>query len=61
MKRYPNVSKYLRYLLLTVFLAGMAVMFVGCSTPEAENVSERPWTKQRRWEHGLPSAVYEGQ
>ena len=45
--------------LLLVLLGGL--LFPGCATDEAsENVSTRPWSQPRGWEHGLPSGINEG-
>ncbi|MBT5925063.1 MAG: hypothetical protein HOH33_00425 [Verrucomicrobia bacterium] len=32
----------------------------GCSTPDPENTSARPWSQPRSWEHGLPTNIMEG-
>lgn len=32
----------------------------GCSTPDPENASVRPWNAPKSWENGLPSAMTEG-
>lgn len=39
---------------------GLMALSVGCSTPDADNMSARPWNAPRSWESGLPSSVYEG-
>lgn len=32
----------------------------GCTTPEGDNTSVRPWNAPKNWETGLPSMMTEG-
>ena len=48
-----------RWLFLCLLLTALLAL-VGCATPEAENLSERPWNTPKGWETGLPSTINEG-
>jgi len=47
-----------------LLLFGLALLtmgsLTGCSTPDPENNSARPWNQPRSWENGLPSNMMEG-
>ena len=43
-----------------LLLATGALLLNGCSTPDADNASARPWNSPKSWENGLPSAMTEG-
>ncbi len=45
------------FLLLLVITA---TVLSGCSTPDPENASVRPWNSPKSWENGLPSQMTEG-
>jgi hypothetical protein len=48
-----------RWALLLLLVLG-AIGWGGCATsPEAENLSERPWNAPQGWESGLPGAMYD--
>jgi len=55
MKKHSK-RKYI-WLALTLLVLGAAN---GCSTPDPENASARPWNQPRGWEHGLPTNIMEG-
>lgn len=53
MKRNRSIG----WLLLMAVMLGIAG---GCSTPDTENMAERPWNAPKSWEHGLPPSIMEG-
>jgi len=48
-----------RWLLLLLALAG-SLLSTGCTTPDDQNLSSRPWAAPRSWESGLPASILEG-
>jgi hypothetical protein len=52
----------MKQLFLLSFVLGFIalVLSTGCSTPDPENTSARPWSQPRSWEHGLPTNIMEG-
>ncbi len=52
------MKKVIQWSLLITFVA--LVFTTGCSTPDPENTSARPWSQPRSWEHGLPTNIMEG-
>ncbi|MFL2921916.1 MAG: hypothetical protein ACJ0BN_05825 [Limisphaerales bacterium] len=52
----------MKHFLLLSFVLGVIALALntGCSTPDPDNTSARPWSQPRGWEHGLPTNIMEG-
>ena len=45
------------WILLSVIL--LSTVAAGCSTPDSQRLSERPWNSPKGWEHGIPQSLLE--
>ena len=45
--------------LLAVVALGAVLLTVGCSMPDPDNQSSRPWNATKSWEGGVPGMLYD--
>jgi hypothetical protein len=50
----------LRRLGLALLLGVFVSLVAGCATDDPENISSRPWSAPKSWEHGLPPEMFQG-